>query len=110
MFEPPTSSECTRFRYEWPGVAGALSDFIDPEEPSDAEVVDAYIRRVSLEGLVYAADEMRRFLKQTELPMSLISEGALRRLDTEAEQRQFLTSFLERIEAAIAIRRAEGMK
>ena len=111
MSELPTLSNRDRFFRDFTVLAGALALFYDPEGKSDAEIADEYVAEKYSVTLEQLKAEGNRFLRQHELPMELIADYANRYLVTEAEQRQWLQTLLDRIQAELEARQmVQGSK
>lgn len=109
MSSRPTYSEEVRFTKEYNALASELAMFHDPDGKTDAEIAAQIVEQSLAEGAREWLDELvsqgRRFLGQCELPMSLIRTNANRYLVTEAEQRQWLQTLLERVQAELEVRK-----
>jgi len=108
MSSLPTSnerSERRRFFREYNDLASTLALFHDPDGKTDAELIDKYLIEEYPSALPALLAEGRRFLSQHELPMELIADVANRYLVTESEQRQWLQTLLDRVQAALEARK-----
>jgi hypothetical protein len=108
MSSLPTSnerSERRRFFQEYNDLASTLALFHDPDGKTDAELIDRYLAEEYPSALPSLLAEGHRFLSQHELPMELIADTANRCLMTEAEQRQWLQTLLDRVQAELEARR-----
>lgn len=81
-----------------------LAHYWDLEGQTDAEFTKEYVARTDIELLEALLSDGQRFLNQKELPMSLIRTNANRYLVTEAEQRQWLQTLLDRVQAELEAR------
>lgn len=107
MSSQPTFTEDERFLDEYRSLATALAIFWDIDEgQSDATFTQAYVSSKPTELLEELLLDGQRFLNQHELPLCLIDSWANRYLVTEAEQRQWLQTLLDRVQAELASRRA----
>lgn len=107
----PTSTERDRFFEEFSDLSAMLALFWDPNGKTDAEIAQEAIQEYDPSWLEQVVAEGHRFLFQNELPMSLIRVRANRYLVTEAEQRQWLKTLLDRIQAELEARqRAQNSK
>lgn len=104
MSSRPTSNERDRFYEEYYRLWSMLATFYDPEG-TDAEMTLEYVERCDPNVLGEILTSGQRFLKQHELPMYLISSTANRWLPTEAEERQWLQTLLDRVQAELEARR-----
>lgn len=105
----PTSNERDHFFAQYNSLVSALVLFHDPEQKTDAAIADEYVVSKNAATLEQLLTEGRLFLSQRGLPMELIAHYANRYLVTEAEQRQWLQTLLDRVQAELASRRkAEG--
>ena len=108
MSVPPTFDDEAedRFLAEYTKLVGALNVFYDPEGRSDAELAEEYVQSKSPGTLAQILAEGHRFLSQSQLPLRLIATNANRYLVTEAEQRQWLQTLLDRVQAELDAREA----
>lgn len=83
-----------------------LATFHEPDGESDATLAREYMDGCDLALLTEILTDGQRFLNQYELPMSLIRGTANRHLRTEAEQRQWLQTLLDRVQAELEARKA----
>ena len=102
----PISTERRRFDDEYDDLSTMLSLFWDPNGKTDAEIVRKAIQDYDPSWLKKVVAEGQRFLIQHELPMELVADTANRYLVTEAEQRQWLQTLLDRVQAELDAREA----
>lgn len=100
----PTSNERQLFDDQYDDLSTMLALFWDPNGKTDAEIAREAIQEYDRSWLEQVVAEGQRFLAQHELPMSLIRVKANRYLITEAEQRQWLQTLLDRIQAELEAR------
>ena len=100
----PISTKRRRFDDEYDDLSTMLSLFWDPNGQTDAEIARRAIQDYDPSWLEKVVAEGQRFLIQRELPMELIADTANRYLVTEAEQRQWLQTLLDRIQAELEAR------
>jgi hypothetical protein len=81
--------------------------FADPEDgQTDAEITQQAMKEYAPSWMNRVLVEGQRFLDQRELPMKLIAYTANRFLITEAEQRHWLQTLLDRVQTELAGRMA----
>ncbi len=80
-----------------------LATFHDPAG-TDADMTQEYVQGCDASVLEEILADGQRFLGQRELPMRLIATNANRYLITEAEQRQWLQTLLDRVQAELEVR------
>lgn len=106
MSSRPTSNEEKRFFEEFRNLSAMLALFADPDDnQTDEEIMQQAILEYAPSWIAKVALDAQRFLRQHELPMSLIRTSANRYLVTESEQRQWLQTLLDRVEAAVEARK-----
>lgn len=106
MSSRPTSTEDERFFYAYNRLASVLAMFWDLEGQTDAAFTAEYAATRDTDLLEELLADGQRFLNQQELPMCLISSAANRWLPTEAEERQWLQTLLDRVQAELEARQA----
>jgi hypothetical protein len=82
-----------------------LATFHEPDGVTDAELAREYVEASDSCLLEEILANGQRFLDQRVLPMSLIRATANRYLVTEAEQRQWLQTLLDRVQAELEARK-----
>lgn len=104
MSSQPTSIEDERFFHEYNRLASVLALFWDLEGQRDGQFIEEYVGRRDTDLLEELLADGHRFLAQQELPMCLISSAANRWLPTEADERQWLQTLLDRVQAELEAR------
>lgn len=104
MSSRPTSNEERLFFEQYNALSTLLALFWEPNGKTDAEITQEAIQAYTMSWFEEVIVEGQRFLRQGELPMSLIRTGANRYLATEAEQRLWLQTLLDRVQAGLAAR------
>lgn len=105
MSSRPTSNEEKRFFEEYRSLSTMLALFADPDDgQTDIEITQQAVQEYDPSWIAKVVADAQRFLGQQELPMSLIRTNANRYLVTEAEQRQWLQTLLERVQAELEAR------
>lgn len=106
MSSQPTFIEDEQFLGEYRSLATALAIFWDIDEgQTDATFTQAYVSSKPAGVLEELLLDGQRFLNQHKLPLCLIDSWANRYLVTEAEQRQWLQTLLDRVQAELEVRR-----
>ena len=83
-----------------------LALFAGPDDDnSEAEITQARVQEYAVGWQARLVADDQPFLIQRELPMSLIRTSANRYLVTEAEQRQWLQTLLDRVPAELVARK-----
>ena len=102
----PTSNEEKRFFEEYRSLSTMLALFADPDDgQTDTEITQQAVLEYDPSWIAKVVADTQRFLDQQGLPMSLIRTNANRYLVTEAEQRQWLQTLLDRIQAELEARK-----
>lgn len=102
-------TEEDQFFEQYRELSAMLALFWDPNGKTDLEIARGATHEYSESWIQAVVADGQRFLHQRELPMRLIATNANRYLVTEAEQRQWLQTLLDRVQAELASRRtAEG--
>lgn len=101
----PTFDELRRFSEEYNALSTLLALFWDPDGKTDAEITEQAMREYAASWFEEIVIDGQRFLNQQELPMCLISSGANRWLPTEPEERHWLQTLLDRVQAALEARK-----
>lgn len=104
----PTFDELSRFSAEYSALSTLLALFWDPNGKTDAEITKEVIQEYAASWFEQVIIDGQRFLNQRELPMCLISSGANRWLPTEAAERQWLQTLLDRVQAELDAREARA--
>ena len=99
-------AEEDRFFEEYHRLWATLASLYDAMGKTDKELIREYIQACDLSVIEEILADGRRFLGQNELPMRLIATNANRYLVTEAEQRQWLQTLLDRVQAELDAREA----
>lgn len=106
MSSLPTSNEREQFIGEYNGLATTLALFWDLENQTDAEFIAQYVASEYTLALEELLADGQRFLRQHALPMCLISSAANRWLPTDADERRWLQTLLDRVQTELAGRTA----
>ncbi|MBL9005718.1 MAG: hypothetical protein JNJ46_15790 [Myxococcales bacterium] len=107
MSSRPTSNEEKRFFEEYRSLSTLLALFADPDDgQTDAEITQQAVLEYDPSWIVKVLADAQRFLGQHELPLRLIATNANRYLVTEAEQRQWLQTLLDRVQTELDAREA----
>ncbi len=99
-------TEEDQFFEQYRELSTMLALFWDPNGMTDAEITQGAIQEYSESWLQAVLADGRRFLGQNELPLRLIATNANRYLVTEAEQRQWLQTLLDRVQAELDARKS----
>ena len=103
MFSQPTRTERAAFLKTYPTLSGVLALYICGQEEGTPEdkILTEYINEEPPEHKRKAIEEGRAFLKQHEIPWTIIPDLSNFYRETEEETQAWLSGILERIEQSL---------